>query len=67
MNTNLKEKNNRFLRLPQVLELIPVGKATIYQLMQKGKFPKQVKLGSKLSVWRKSDIEAYISNGGCHE
>lgn len=61
------ENNSRFLRLPQVLELIPVGKSTIYYLIQKGEFPKQVKLEPKLSVWRKSDIEAYISNGDCHE
>ncbi len=56
-----------FLRLPQVLELIPVGKSTIYYLMQKGAFPKQVKLGPKLTVWRKSDIENYISKGSAHE
>lgn len=56
-----------FLRLNQVLDLIPVGKSTIYYLMQKGAFPKQVKLGPKLSVWRKTDIEAYISNGGSHD
>lgn len=56
-----------FLRLNQVLDLIPVGKSTIYYLMQKGTFPKQVKLGAKLAVWRKSDIETYINNGGSHE
>lgn len=49
-----------FLRLNQVLDLIPVGKSTVYYLMQKGEFPKQIKLSPTLAVWRKTDIEDYI-------
>ena len=69
--TSNNQNNNQvtaFLRLPQVLELIPVGKSTIYYLMAKGDFPKQVKLGPKLAVWRKSDIDNYMSKfGGANE
>jgi len=49
-----------FLRLPQVLELIPIGKSTLWQKIKDGKFPKQIKLGSKISVWKASDVYAYI-------
>ena len=65
----VESKTTGFLRLPQVLELVPVGKSTIYYLMAKGEFPKQVKLGYKLAVWRKSDIENYMNkfNGGSDE
>jgi predicted DNA-binding transcriptional regulator AlpA len=51
-----------FLRLPQVLELIPIGKSTLWEKVKKGEFPKQIKLGPKTSVWRKSDVQAYIDN-----
>lgn len=50
-----------FLRLNQVLDIVPIGKSTVYYLMAKGKFPKQTKLGPKLSVWKRSDIDAYIA------
>lgn len=57
-----------FLRLPQVLELIPIGRSTLWQKIKDGTFPKQIKLGAKTSVWKASDVYAYIermsANGG---
>ena len=50
-----------FLRLNQVLDIVPIGKSTVYYLMAKGQFPKQVKLGPKMAVWKRSDIDAYIA------
>jgi predicted DNA-binding transcriptional regulator AlpA len=49
-----------FLRLPQILRLIPVGKTTIWQWVKDGKFPKQIKLGPKLAVWRKDEVDEFI-------
>jgi predicted DNA-binding transcriptional regulator AlpA len=49
-----------FLRLPQVMQLIPIGKTSIYDKIKKGEFPAQIKLGTKTSVWRREDIDAYI-------
>jgi len=57
-------KNNdfdRFLRLPQVLELIPIGRSTLWAKVKKGEFPKPEKLSAKIAVWRESDIQAYIN------
>lgn len=58
-----------FLRLNQVLDIVPIGKSTVYYLMAKGEFPKQIKLGPKMSVWKRSDIDAYIAkhSGGADE
>lgn len=33
----------------------------MYYLMDKGKFPRPVKLGPKLAVWRRTDIDAYVA------
>ena len=40
-----------FLRLPQVLEIIPVSKSTWWQGCKDGRFPKPVKLGPKTTAW----------------
>ncbi|GHT98496.1 hypothetical protein FACS1894126_4050 [Alphaproteobacteria bacterium] len=52
----------RFLRLPQILKLIPIGKSTLWEKVKKGEFQKQIKLGPKISVWKVSDVQAYIDN-----
>lgn len=52
----------KFLRLPQILQLIPIGKSTLWAKVKRGEFPKQIKLGPKISVWRASDVQAYINN-----
>jgi prophage regulatory protein len=46
----------RFLRLPQVLERIPVSKSTWWAGIRKGIFPKPVKLSVRTSAWKESDI-----------
>lgn len=49
-----------FLRLPQVLELIPVCKSAWWQGCKEGRFPKPIKLGPRTSAWRASDIAALM-------
>lgn len=49
-----------FLRVSQVLELIPVSKSTWWAGVKSGRFPKPVKLGPSISVWKSEDIAAYI-------
>jgi predicted DNA-binding transcriptional regulator AlpA len=55
------EKASCFLRLPQVLALVPIGRSTLFEKVKRGEFPKQIKLGEKTSVWLRSDIDAYIA------
>ncbi|HVN96512.1 MAG TPA: AlpA family phage regulatory protein [Syntrophorhabdaceae bacterium] len=47
---------HRFLRLPQVLERIPVSKSTWWAGIRKGIYPKPVKLSVRTSAWKESDI-----------
>jgi len=49
-----------YLKLREVLELIPVSKSTWFRGIQSGKYPKPVKIGIRASAWRKSDIRACI-------
>ena len=53
-----------FLRLPQILEIIPVSKSTWWQGCKDGRFPKPVKLGPKTTAWRAEDIATLIERIG---
>lgn len=53
-----------FLRLAQVLQLVPVSKTVWYEGVQSGRFPKAVKLGPRTSAYRVEDIAALIERLG---
>lgn len=52
------------LRLPQVLALVPVSRATWWKGVRNGNFPKPVKLGPRTTCWRASDVLALIESLG---
>jgi prophage regulatory protein len=49
-----------FVRLPAVLEVIPVSKSTWWAGIKENRYPKPVKLGPKITAWRVGDIRALI-------
>lgn len=53
-----------YLRLPQVLHLIPVSKSTWWAGVKSGRYPKPIKLGERACAWRVEDIRALIANLG---
>lgn len=54
--------NERFLKLPEVLKILPVSRATFYAGIKGGRYPSPVKLGPRAVAWRLSDIDAYINS-----
>ncbi|MDQ0314137.1 helix-turn-helix transcriptional regulator [Amorphus orientalis] len=55
-----------FLRLRAILAPegpIPVSKSTWWAGVKDGRFPRPVKLGPRITVWRAEDIRALIENG----
>lgn len=50
-----------FLRLPQVLEIIPVSKTTWLDGVKSGLYPTPVKIGKRATAWRVEDIRAFIA------
>jgi prophage regulatory protein len=51
-----------FLRLPQVLSLIPLGKTCWWEGVKSGRFPKPIKLSARCTAWRAEDIQALIKS-----
>jgi prophage regulatory protein len=49
-----------FLRLPQVLSVIPLGKTVWWEGVRSGRFPKSVKLSPRCTAWRVEDIRQLI-------
>ncbi len=41
--------------------LIPIGKSSWWSGVKSGKFPQPIKLGSRTTCWRESDIDALIA------
>ena len=54
-----------FLRLPQVLQIIPVSKSTWWAGIQTGRFPKGFKLGPRTTAWRAEDIRQLLEELAC--
>lgn len=53
-------KPKRLLRLQQVLERIPVSKSTWWAGVRSGRFPESIRMGERCTMWRESDIDAWI-------
>ena len=53
-----------FMRLPQVLEVIPLGKTSWWEGVKSGRFPKPVKLSERCTAWRAEDIRNLIRTIG---
>lgn len=63
-----------FVRLPQIIgnpnaippipPIVPVGKSSWWAGCLSGKYPKPIKLGPRVTVWRVEDIRALIENAG---
>lgn len=51
-----------FLRLPQVLQIIPVSRSGWWAGVKDGRYPAPVKLSARVTVWRMSDVQAYIDS-----
>jgi prophage regulatory protein len=63
VNPNITEPSHTgFLRISQILRLIPIGKSTWWAWVACGKAPSPVKLGDKTTVWLASDVYNLINN-----
>lgn len=53
------------IRIPQILEIMPISKSKFWLMVQKGEFPKPIKIG-RSSFWTIEQVQAFLrekSNG----
>ena len=60
MQTNLLPETG-FVRLSTILKIIPISKSTWWAGVKTGRFPKSIKLGTRITAWRAEDIRDLIS------
>ncbi len=47
------------MRIPQILAVMPVSKSKFWLMVQKGEFPKPIKIG-RSSFWTAEQVQAFI-------
>ena len=62
MNTSIPSTG--FLRLPQVLNIVPISKSAWWEGCKAGRFLKPVKLGPRTTAWKAEDIAALVKQLG---
>lgn len=59
----MQQQHDALLRLPQVLSLIPISRASWYAGVKNGRYPRSVSIGPRAVGWRSSDIQSLIQSG----
>ena len=54
-------KHERFLRLREVKDRTTLSTSEIYRRMERGDFPRQVRLGPQRVAWPESQIDSWIA------
>ncbi|WP_207264791.1 AlpA family phage regulatory protein [Desulfovibrio sp. Huiquan2017] len=49
-----------FLRAKQVLQFIPVSKATLWRWVQRGQFPAPTKLAERTTAWSAESVREWM-------
>ena len=66
MSDKFTQSTSGFLRVKDIIAPngpIPVSRSTWWQGVKDGRFPKPLKLGARVTVWRVDDIRDLIENG----
>ena len=51
-----------YMRLPEILKIFPVSKSTWWAGVKIQRYPQSVKIGPRITAWRKGDIHALLKN-----
>ena len=49
-----------FIRLPAVLQKVGMSKSFVYDLISQDKFPKPVKVSSRISCWVAAEVDQWV-------
>ena len=52
----------QFYRVNDLTKILSVSRASIYNWLNKGTFPKPIKISDNVNVWRASDIQKWVKD-----
>jgi prophage regulatory protein len=58
----LADTGSRILRLKTVLHRTGLSRSTLYRKIERGTFPKQVRISERCIGWRESELEQWLRN-----
>ena len=61
MSKSILSNKEGFMRLNQILQVIPVSKSTWWAGIKTGRFPKPIKLGGRITAWKIQDINELVN------
>ncbi len=61
MKTTIQSEQEQFIRLPRTMEISGLGRSTIWAYVKKGKFPAPIKLSERVTVWRLSVVNQWLT------
>lgn len=59
---SLPDQRARILRRPDLRKMVPLADTTIYDLEQKGEFPRRFYLTPRCVVWDAREVEAWLES-----
>lgn len=54
--------HTRVLRLPSVIALVGLSRSSIYDMMDKGEFPRPVRIGKRAVAWPESTVAEWLAS-----
>ena len=62
MAAGLEKPTKRTIRRHQLREMVPLADSTIYEMEQRGEFPRRFALSPRCVVWDLSEVEAWLAS-----
>lgn len=62
MAAGLEKSIKRTIRRNQLREMVPLADSTIYEMEQRGEFPRRFALSPRCVVWDLSEVEAWLAS-----
>lgn len=58
----IETTTEKLLRLNQILEIVPLGRSTLWKMVAEDRFPHPVKLSERCTAWRESEIQQWMKD-----
>lgn len=52
----------QYMRLPEVMQATGLSRTSIYNFMNRGDFPSQIKISRRYVVWRSDEVQAWLDS-----
>ncbi len=54
--------SNKVMRMPDLTGYVGLSRASIYAMMDRGEFPRPIKLGERAVGWKSDDVDAWLAS-----